>query len=170
MEQISISNASNVTLQSRRLKKTKTDWDFSKQYVFQVYTGVKFISLNEPEDDMGWHAKLQANNNEINHAAEDPNILVKNEIYIFNGLSSICDLSFLPIVNLFWFSSLRITRLDISLSTQFLERVGRPWILKDSKGLISTFIRHGKNINFSTNNFLPWKINTQESLKLAQHA
>ena len=69
--------------------------------MFQVYTGVKFISLNEPEDDMGWHAKLQANNNEINHAAEDPNILVKNEIDIFNGLSSICDLSLLPIVILF---------------------------------------------------------------------
>ena len=47
--------------------------------MFQVYTGVKFISLNEPEDDMGWHAKLQANNNEIDHAAEDPNILVKND-------------------------------------------------------------------------------------------
>ena len=25
----------------------------------QVYTGVKFLSLNEPEDDMGWHARLQ---------------------------------------------------------------------------------------------------------------
>ena len=46
--------------------------------MFQVYTGVKFISLNEPEDDMGWHAKLQANNNEIDHAAEDPYILVKS--------------------------------------------------------------------------------------------
>ena len=47
--------------------------------MFQVYTGVKFISLNEPEDDMGWHAKLQANNNEIDHAAGDLNILVKND-------------------------------------------------------------------------------------------
>ena len=26
---------------------------------FQVYTGVKFLALNEPEDDMGWHARLQ---------------------------------------------------------------------------------------------------------------
>ena len=69
--------------------------------MFQVYTGVKFISLNEPEDDMGWHAKLQANNNEIDHAAEDQNILVKNEIDILNGLPSNCDLSFLLIVNLF---------------------------------------------------------------------
>ena len=25
----------------------------------QVYTGVKFLALNEPEDDMGWHARLQ---------------------------------------------------------------------------------------------------------------
>ena len=50
--------------------------------MFQVYTGVKFISLNEPEDDMGWHAKLQVDNNEIDHAAEDQNILVKNEIDI----------------------------------------------------------------------------------------
>ena len=46
--------------------------------MFQVYTGVKFISLNEPEDDMGWHAKLQAKNNEIDHASKDQNILVKN--------------------------------------------------------------------------------------------
>ena len=54
-----------------------------------MYTGVKFISLNEPEDDMGWHAKLQANNNEIDHAAKDPNILVKSENDVFNGLPSI---------------------------------------------------------------------------------
>ena len=69
--------------------------------MFQVYTGVKFISLNEPEDDMGWHAKLQAGNNEIDPAAEDQNILVENEIDILNGLPSTCDLSFLLIVNLF---------------------------------------------------------------------
>jgi hypothetical protein len=25
----------------------------------QVYTGVQFLALNEPEDDMGWHARLQ---------------------------------------------------------------------------------------------------------------
>ena len=24
----------------------------------QVYTGVKFLDLCEPEDEMGWHAKL----------------------------------------------------------------------------------------------------------------
>jgi len=37
----------------------------------QVYTGVKFLSLNEPEDDMGWHARLQPEDHEARHFSFD---------------------------------------------------------------------------------------------------
>ena len=31
----------------------------------QVYTGVKFMGLKEPEDEMGWHAKLDPEDHEV---------------------------------------------------------------------------------------------------------
>jgi len=37
----------------------------------QVYTGVKFLALNEPEDDMGWHARLQPEDHEARHFSFD---------------------------------------------------------------------------------------------------
>jgi len=37
----------------------------------QVYTGVKFLDLNEPEDDMGWHARLMPEDHEARHFSFD---------------------------------------------------------------------------------------------------
>ena len=31
----------------------------------QVYTGVKFLDLREPEDEMGWHASLMPEDHEV---------------------------------------------------------------------------------------------------------
>ena len=37
----------------------------------QVYTGVKFLDLCEPEDDIGWHAKLLPEDHEARHFSFD---------------------------------------------------------------------------------------------------
>ena len=37
----------------------------------QVYTGVKFLELLEPEDEMGWHAKLLPEDHEARHFSFD---------------------------------------------------------------------------------------------------
>jgi len=37
----------------------------------KVYTGVKFLDLNEPEGDLGWHAKLMPEDHEATHLSFD---------------------------------------------------------------------------------------------------